>query len=44
MVKENLKSKITRWIFSHPWLKFIALVLAVMVWFYIKGELPRFNY
>jgi hypothetical protein len=28
----------------HPWLKLIALILAVMVWFYVKGEISRFNY
>lgn len=28
----------------HPWLKIIAFILAVIVWFYVKGEIGRFNY
>jgi hypothetical protein len=28
----------------HPWLKLIALFLAVLVWFYVRGEINRFNY
>jgi len=27
-----------RLITVHPWLKLIALALAVMLWFYVKGE------
>jgi hypothetical protein len=27
----------------HPWLKVIALILAVLVWFYVRGEINRFN-
>ncbi|MFA5090405.1 MAG: hypothetical protein WC510_05185 [Candidatus Omnitrophota bacterium] len=27
----------------HPWLKLIALILAVMVWLYARGEINRFN-
>jgi len=23
----------------HPWLKLIALVLAILIWFYVQGEL-----
>jgi hypothetical protein len=23
---------------SHTWLKFIALLLAVVIWFYVRGE------
>ncbi len=23
----------------HPWLKIISLVLAVIVWFYVKGKI-----
>jgi hypothetical protein len=32
-----------RWITCHPWLKLISLLLAVLVWFYVKGEINRFN-
>ncbi|MDD4899638.1 MAG: hypothetical protein PHT31_05725 [Candidatus Omnitrophica bacterium] len=28
----------------HPWLKFIALILAILVWFYVRGEISQFNY
>lgn len=28
----------------HPWLKIISLVLAVLVWFYVRGQINRFNY
>lgn len=34
-----IREKIT----SHPWLKLIALMLAILVWFYVKGEMNRFN-
>lgn len=27
----------------HPWLKLIALALAVITWFYVKGEIIRLN-
>lgn len=32
-----------RAVISHPWLKIIAFALAVMAWFYIRGEINRFN-
>lgn len=44
MLKEKNIYRLTRWFISHPWLKLIALILAIMVWFYIKGEINRFNY
>ena len=28
----------------HPWLKIIALILAIIVWFYVRGEIGKFNY
>ncbi|MCX5710154.1 MAG: hypothetical protein NT088_05475 [Candidatus Omnitrophica bacterium] len=28
----------------HPWLKIISFLLAVIVWFYVKGEITRFSY
>jgi hypothetical protein len=27
----------------HPWLKLISLILAVVVWFYVRDEISRFN-
>jgi hypothetical protein len=44
MINEHIVHKVIRWIRSHPWLKLIALILAVMVWFYIRDEINRFNY
>lgn len=28
----------------HPWLKFISLVLAILVWIYVRDKIGRFNY
>ena len=28
----------------HPWLKLISLILAIVVWFYVRDEISRFNY
>ena len=28
----------------HPWLKLASLLLAIIVWFYAKGEINRFSY
>jgi len=28
----------------HPWLKLISLILAALVWIFVKGEISRFNY
>ncbi len=46
MVKQkvNTEYKIIHWFISHPWLKLISLILAVIVWFYVRGEINRFNY
>ena len=35
---------IKHWFTYHPWLKLIALVLAIVAWFYVSGEINRFNY
>jgi len=42
--KVSIANRITHWFTSHPWLKLIALMLAVMVWFYVRGEIKQFNY
>jgi hypothetical protein len=46
MPKERitLGYRVRHWFTYHPWLKLIALVLAVIVWFYASGEINRFNY
>jgi hypothetical protein len=42
--KPTFPQRLMRVITVHPWLKLIALVLAVLVWFYVRGEINRFNY
>jgi len=43
MSRRNLLSMATHWLISHPWLKLIALILAVLVWFYAKSEIQGLN-
>ncbi len=38
----NLKEIIKHWFTTHPWLKLIALILAIMLWFYIGEELRKY--
>ncbi|MFA4984384.1 MAG: hypothetical protein WC559_03630 [Candidatus Omnitrophota bacterium] len=40
--KRNLLRNLVRWPFFHPWLKLIALILAIILWFYAKGEMSSF--
>ncbi len=35
----SFNQRLSHWIMSHPWLKLIAFILAVVVWLYVKGEL-----
>lgn len=46
MPKEKIKFsyRVKHWFTYHPWLKVISLILAVMVWFYVRGEINNFNY
>ena len=47
MSKENISMlyRIGHWFTYHPWLKIISLLLAIIVWLYVKGEMLRFiNY
>lgn len=37
------KTIVTHWFTYHPWLKIIALVLAILTWFYVRDEINRFN-
>lgn len=41
MVKKNinLSQRLTIWITSHPWLKLIALIAAILVWLYVNSEI-----
>jgi len=42
-VKVSLDCRIKHWFTYHPWLKLISLVLAILLWFYVSGEMSRFN-
>lgn len=39
--KFDIKAIMIQWFVSHPWLKLIALILAIMVWLYAKEEIKR---
>ncbi len=41
--KVSLGYRINHWFTYHPWLKLVALILAILVWFYVKEEINRFN-
>ena len=40
----TIKNTITHWFTHHPWLKLFSLILAIVFWFYVAGELKQFNY
>jgi len=41
--KDNdFAKKFIYWLTCHPWLKLISLILAVLVWFYITGEINKY--
>jgi hypothetical protein len=40
--KVKIKELIKHWFTTHPWLKLIALILAILLWFYIGEELRRY--
>lgn len=40
--KVTLQSVVLHWFTYHPWLKLIALALAALTWFYVKGEMDQF--
>jgi len=42
--KISISYRIGHWFTYHPWLKLIALILAIMVWLYVKGEIKHFDY
>ena len=41
--KMLLRYKIAHWFISHPWIKLVSLVLAILLWLYVKGEIEKFN-
>jgi len=42
--KISIGYRILHWFTYHPWLKLISLILAIIVWFYVRDEISRFNY
>ncbi|MCX5711478.1 MAG: hypothetical protein NTY47_00165 [Candidatus Omnitrophica bacterium] len=42
--KSGFLTKIVFAVIAHPWIKIISLALAVMIWFYARSEISRFNY
>ena len=40
----KIRSFISDFVSNHPWLKIIALILAIAIWFYVKGEIDKFKY
>jgi len=45
MTKEKiaLRDRIVKLLTAHFWLKLIALALAILVWFYVRGEIARYQ-
>jgi len=41
--KVSISYRIKHCFTYHPILKIVSLILAVIVWFYVKGEIARFN-
>jgi len=41
--KVSLACRFIHFFTYHPWLKIIAFFLAVIVWFYVRGEINRLN-
>ncbi|MFA5156032.1 MAG: hypothetical protein WC532_01390 [Candidatus Omnitrophota bacterium] len=37
--KAAFKKRITEFFMFHIWLKLIALALAILVWFYVRGDI-----
>lgn len=42
--RKNIFSRLLGYFVSHPWLKLIALVLAIIVWLYVRTEIGLVNY
>ena len=40
-INVSLIFRIRHWFTYHPWLKLIALGLAILLWFYIRGSIRR---
>lgn len=46
MRKDNpgLFKQLFSFIIAHPWLKLFSLILAILVWFYVKDQISRVIY
>ncbi|MDD5431771.1 MAG: hypothetical protein PHO70_02140 [Candidatus Omnitrophica bacterium] len=42
--KVTIVYRIKHWFVYHPWLKIVALILAVILWIFVRDEIGRFNY
>ncbi|MCG8430505.1 MAG: hypothetical protein MJA29_04985 [Candidatus Omnitrophica bacterium] len=42
--QKSLSYRLRHWLTDHPLLKLIALLLAIIVWFYASGEMVRLGY
>ncbi|MDD5255814.1 MAG: hypothetical protein PHR11_07185 [Candidatus Omnitrophica bacterium] len=42
--KISIIFRVKHWFTYHPWLKIISFLLAILVWFYVRGEISKFNY
>jgi len=42
--KISISYRMAHWFTCHPWLKLISLILAVLAWFYVKGEIKHFDF
>ncbi len=41
--KPTLAQTVAGCFIHHPWLKLISLAMAILVWFYVQGELNNFQ-
>lgn len=42
--KAGFLTRILIGIITHPWIKVLSLALAIMIWFYARTEISKFNY
>ena len=42
--KLNFKKIVKHWFTYHPWLKIVSLLLAVLVWMYVRSEIFKDYY
>jgi len=42
--KTSISERIVHLFTYHPWFKLISLILAVILWFYVRGEIIKYNF